>query len=167
MTAQISEKLLFNGDVCSMCNEPLSMYFSLGGTNPVFQSNNTALGRGYIGSWEIIDNRLYMIGLSGNLKDGTEASLEMVFPGFPDRVFAHWYTGKVRLPQGKILDYVHAGYMSTYERDLFLHLEKGVITKTELINNGESQNSGATDGYRIGAMTVFSLQHKNNAGEES
>ena len=107
MTAQIAERLRYQGEDVAMCTNPLSDYFAMGGTNPRFESNCTALWRGYVGSWEIIDDRLYLIGLNGTLEDGTDASLATIFPGFPDRVFAHWYSGTIRLPQGKQLEYVH------------------------------------------------------------
>jgi len=165
MTAQISEKLLYEGEMHSMCSEPLEVYFALGGNNPGFQSYCTALWRGYVGSWEIIDGRLYLVGLTGTAKDGCEANLATVFPGFPDRVFAHWFSGKVRLPQGKQLEYVHMGYGSTYERDLFLHFDKGVITKKELISNGDSIDPNAPEGYGVGAMTVFPV--RANGSEEN
>lgn len=167
MTAQISENLLYEGERHSMCSEPLGMYFALGGNNPEFQSNCTALWRGYVGSWEIIEGRLYMVGLTGTAKDGSEANLATVFPGYPERVFAHWFSGEVRLPQGKQLEYVHMGYGSTYERDLFLYFEKGVITKTELISNGDSQNPNAPEGYGIGGMTVFPVQISGAEGDKS
>ena len=37
------------------------------------------------------------------LIDAVPATLETVFPGFPDRVFAHWYSGTIRLPQSRRL----------------------------------------------------------------
>ena len=53
--------------------------------------------------------------------------LERLFPGYGDRVFAHWYSGTLRVPQGWQLRYVHMGYASTYERDLMLEIERGVL----------------------------------------
>ncbi len=79
-----------------MCTNPLSDYFAMGGANPGFESNCTALWRGYVGSWEIVDERLYLIGISGTLEGGVEASMTTMFPDFPDRVFAHWYSGTIR-----------------------------------------------------------------------
>ena len=155
MTAQIAEKLRYQGDDVAMCTNPLSDYFAMGGTSPRFESNCTALWRGYVGSWEIIDDRLYLIGLNGTLEDGTEASLETIFPGFPDRVFAHWYSGTIRIPQGKQLQYVHMGYGSTFERDLFLEIERGVIVATRVRHNGTAQFDDAPEGYKVGAMTVW------------
>ena len=96
--------------------------------NPGFEFTCTALWRGYVGSWEIVDGRLYLIGISGTLKGGEEAALITMFPDFPDRVFAHWYSGTIRIPQGKELEYIHMGYGSTFERDLLLDLFKGEQT---------------------------------------
>jgi hypothetical protein len=84
-----------------------------------------------------------------------------VFPDFPDRVFGHWYSGTIRIPQGKLLEYVHMGYGSTYERDLFLEIEKGAVTSTRLRQNGINESEEAPEGYGIGGMTVFHRTPKN------
>ena len=147
MTAQFSERLHYNGEDLPMCTNPLSDYFAMGGVNPGFESNCTALWRGYVGSWEIVNDRLYLIGISGTLECGVEASLTTMFPDFPDRVFAHWYSGTIRIPQGKQLEYVHMGYGSTYER--------GIVKTTRVRHNGKSESETAAEGYEVGAMTVF------------
>ncbi len=51
-------------------NNPLNNYFALGGETPNFASNCTALWRGYVGTWEILNYRLYLVGLDGTLEDG-------------------------------------------------------------------------------------------------
>lgn len=56
-------------------------------------------------------------------------------PGFPDRVFAHWYSGQVRLPMGQQLEYEHGGYASTYEQDLLIDFDQGVVSQTTLRQN--------------------------------
>ena len=155
MTAQIGEQIKYQGVQLTMCTTPLSDYFRFGGDRPDFQAECTALWRGYVGRWEIVDNRLYLVGLYGILKDDSEASLETVFPDHPDRVFAHWYSGILRIPQGKLLNYEHAGFASTYEKDLLLSVKKGVITSENTRHNGTSENSDLPEGYGIGGMTVF------------
>jgi len=135
MTAQISEKLHYQGRKQRMCTEPLGDYFALADIKPGFEFSSTALWRGYVGEWDVQDGRLYLIKLTGNLEGGQPASLETFFPGFPDRVFAHWYTGQVRLPMGELLQYVHGGYGSTYEQDLLIDFDQGVVTQTTLRHN--------------------------------
>ena len=165
MTAQFGEKLHYEGREVSMCSEPLGDYFALAGIEPDFDANCTALWRGYVGTWEILGGRLYLIGLSGTLKSGAAADLATLFPGFPDRVFAHWYSGELRVPEGKILKYVHGGYGSTYESDLFISIDKGVVTKTRVRRNGTSTDPKAPVGYGPGAMTVFANSSQSKADE--
>ena len=160
MTAQFSERLRYNGEDLAMCTNPLGYFFALGGVNPGFESNCTALWRGYVGSWEIVDGRLYLVSISGTLEGGGEASLGSVFPVFPDRVFAHWFSGTIRIPQGKMLEYVHMGYGSTYERDLHLEIDRGVVSKTTVRKNATTPE-GSTEGYDVGAMTVSTRGNKD------
>jgi|CryBogDrversion2_7_1035282.scaffolds.fasta_scaffold24592_2 hypothetical protein len=155
MTAQITEKLIYEGERYAMCTNPLDVYLSLSDLGIEFESTSTALWRGYVGTWEIKDDRLYLIKLNGTLNGGSEADLETVFPGYPNRVFAHWFSGEVRIPQGKILNYVHMGYGSTYERDLLITIADGVVTRSTVQENGVSDDPAAKEGYSIGAMTNF------------
>ena len=135
MTAQISEILLYHGRKQRMCTEPLGDYFALAGIEPRFEVSCTALWRGYVGEWAVIEGRLYLIKLTGSLEGDTPATLETFFPGFPDRVFAHWYSGQVRLPQGRQLEYVHGGWGSTYEQDLLIGFDQGLVSQTTLRHN--------------------------------
>jgi hypothetical protein len=163
MTAQFSERLIFEGQQVALLSNPLNDYFALGGSDPGFESTSTALWRGYVGTWEILNDRLYLVELNGTLKSGDEASMESVFPGFTERVFAHWFSGCLRIPQGKRLEYVHMGYASTYERDVLLTLQNGVVVAKEVRVNGKGEDN-APDGYGMGAMTTFSV--RKSGGEE-
>jgi len=165
MTAQIAEKLLYEGQERAMCTEPLGDFFALGGESPAFANTNTALWRGYVGTWEIVNDRLYLVGLSGTLEDGAKATLETVFPGYPDRVFAHWYSGTLRLPDGKRLEYVHMGYASNYESDILISIQRGMVVASTTRHNGESDDPNSPEGYGIAAMTVFPVHGSGKDGQ--
>ena len=135
MTAQSPERIVYMGKRLSMCTEPLEDYFSKGGIRPSLRRSSTALWRRYIGSWEIENDRLYLTDLDGWLEDGTRVTAGMIFPGFPDKVFAQWYSGQLRIPEGELLEYVHMGYGSSYERDLLLEVRDGVVIATSLRHN--------------------------------
>ncbi len=156
MTAQFSEKLTYQGEQLALCTEPLVDYFVLSNKRPDFKSPSTALWRGYVGSWEIIGDRLYLIAIDGVLKNGSEITLESIFPGYRERVFSHWYSGTLRIPQGQLLQYVHMGYGSKYEQDLMINIKKGVVCSKRINHNGISDNKGITRGYGVGAFTLFS-----------
>lgn len=155
MTAQIPETLLYNGDRLAMCDEPLAVYFELIGQSPPFRAMSSANWRGYFGTWEIKEDRLYLVDLEGTLKTGEEVNLQFFFKDFPERVFAHWFSGQIRVTKGKLLKYVHAGYASKYEQDLFIDVYRGLIKNIEVKINGTAEDSSAQEGYQIRALTGF------------
>lgn len=138
MCNQHCERLFYEGIERGMENEPLDVYFRYAGINPVFNWRSTALYRGYIGTWEIADQQLYLIGLKGNLRKdrlvgGEPVNVGTFFPDHPDRVFAHWYSGTIALPQGEILDDDTRDYRDVvHERDLLIRLKKGIVINTEV-----------------------------------
>lgn len=170
MTAQISETIFYDGHELSMCSNPLGDYFVFAGIDPGFECDCTALWRGYMGTWEIREHRLYLIGLKGTLKGGASTSLEAFlpgvlsleafFPGFPDRVFAHWYSGNLRIPQGEMLKYVHMGYGSAYESDLIISIEKGVVKETHVRHNEIPSTPDTPKWYEIAKRIRLYAQSK-------
>lgn len=157
MTAQVTEVLIHEGNKLSMCACPLGGYLYSSPKKWNFAGYSSACWRGYVGTWEIVGDRLYLKALDGLLRNGDdeeEAHLETLFPGFPDGVFAHWYSGTIRCPQGKMLNYVHGGFASTYERDLFLEFKSGVLVGQKVVVNGEGAE-GAPEGYGVAGFTVF------------
>jgi hypothetical protein len=54
------------------------------------------------------------------------------------------------------------GYGSTFERDLFLHLERGVVKHTRVRHSGTAESENAPEGYEVGAMTVFPRAKKDD-----
>jgi len=156
MTAQSTEKLIYKGKNYSMCTQPLDDYFNI--CNIKFEPKIicSALWRGYIGSWEIINDRLYLTGIQGNTHNYGKLKLTTFFPNFSERVFAHWYSGVIRLPVGKMLEYEHVGYGSTYEKDILIEVSKGVVINEEAQVNGISDDDEASEGYGVAAMTILS-----------
>lgn len=142
MTAQTPEKILLDGEMLDLCTEPLGHYFYFAGARPDFAAGYTSCWRCYVGTWEIRDGRLYLIGISAKYYDGSPVKLEDIFPGYPDRVFAHWFTGILRCPRGNMLAYEHMGYGSVFEEDILLYIKQGVLMSRAVKTNDETN---ATD----------------------
>ena len=155
MTAQVTETLIYKEQKLSMCDEPLALWMSKNREKCNFGMMSTACWRGYFGTWKIIDNHLYLIELSARGEDGKDIYLDDLFPD-QDKVFAHWFSGEVRCPEGKLLDYVHMGFASTYERDIFLTFKKGVLVSERIQINSEGE-ANSPEGYGVGAFTIFPL----------
>jgi len=135
MTAQAGERLFYKGEETWMAAEPLNQY--LQNRNDIkFISPSTACWRGYFGQWEIKDNKLYLIGLKAYLEGYREVDLSYLFPR-QKQVIADWFSGKIRVPQGEMLDYIHMGYASLYERDLILEINNGELVNEYVVQNEE------------------------------
>ena len=66
MTAQIHERLQFDGETYGMANEPLRQYFAKNEIDIRLNAPSTACWRGYFGEWEVVDNKLYLTKLKGS-----------------------------------------------------------------------------------------------------
>jgi hypothetical protein len=129
MTAQLRETLEYNGCEYHLATEPLEPYLKKHNIN--FYAWCTACCRGYTCKWAIEDDMLYLTDLYGfistddndDLKDMI-VSLDYLFPG-QDKVLADWFSGVLRLPHGEIIRYIHQGYDSIYEKELFLKIVNG------------------------------------------
>lgn len=135
MTAQATESLIFRDEKLSLCDTPLTDFFWLSGRASPFKAPHTALWRGYIGTWEITEQRIYIIALRGYLHGGRHVDLSFLFPEHPKRVFAHWVTGTLRATRGKQLKYVHRGFASVYEQDVFFEFDDGFLKSVKVRDN--------------------------------
>lgn len=136
MTAQIKETLIFQGETCAMASEPLYPWLNRRRNKKIqFRRPHTACSRGYVGTWEIIDDRLHLVKIRAKFLDEREVELHDLFPESPLPVFANWFDGELRCPSGKLLGYVHSGYSSIHERDLFLKFKAGILIEQRTITN--------------------------------
>jgi len=133
MTAQAGERLVYKGRNIWMASEPLYEYLKDRG-DIKFVSIATNCWRGYFGDWEISGNKLYLNGVKGYAEGYKRVDLDYLFPG-QSMVFAKWFSGEIRIPQGKLLEYEHMGFESIYEEDLMLTFEDGVLIGEHIIDN--------------------------------
>src|SRR5690349_20795973 len=126
MTAQFHEKLILEGEETSMAfcppipdNHPhivklmsdeVRKEMAAGKvSNLVF---STACWRRYIGTWKLEDGKFYLVNIDGVYKVTA-----------PEPIFANWVTTVLRIPEGKLLHYVHMGFGSVYEFETHLKIE--------------------------------------------
>jgi len=63
-----------------------------------------------------------------------EIDLEFLFKT-TEPVFADWVSGTIRVPIGKMIKYIHMGYESVYQKDMFLTLTNGILKETKIVKN--------------------------------
>lgn len=129
MTAQIKEKLFIDGKEYGIATEPLEPYIQQMKPRPKFQSYMTGCWRGYFGSWELQDNKLYLIDFSSTLELDNKIvkiGLDYLFPS-ENSVFASWFNGAIRVPHGMVTKNIHAGYFTEFEKEFNLEFKAGIL----------------------------------------
>ena len=137
MTIQAGDILSYNGKKTTIATEPLKTYLETR-SDISFIFKSTALVRGYIGNWKIKNKKLFLVSLVGFIKSNEKVDLEYLFPNKIE-VFADWFSGKIRIPEGDMLEKINLGYSSVYERDRILNFKKGTLINETFIDNTKSE----------------------------
>ena len=131
MTAQAGDILIYKKEELFMAAEPLKGYLETVSLPNKLVAPTTACWRGYYSKWAIDNKKLFLIEWVGYILDNQKVGMNYIFPG-EEIVFASWFTGTIRIPMGEIVCYVHGGYESVHEWDLFLEIKKGVLVKEDI-----------------------------------
>lgn len=167
-TAQIPDLILYKGDTLSLHSCPLNSFPNQNLITPeaLFGSSGcffSACWRNYVATWEIIDDKLYLLevrnacyptstrGVLASFKSGVDkdsvgkeyANLKAIFPQrFKDgKVRADWVDGQLLAPQGDLLYYIHDGFESIYEAELEFTIENGTLVETKTHDNSKTKKS--------------------------
>jgi hypothetical protein len=119
-----------------------------------FMPTNSANWRRYSCLWEIREDRLYLTDIEGSICTAAadpsapmqacegrhpepcqvrEATVSDFSDGADGPVFADWYTGDLKVPRGKLVEYVHMGFASQYENYLMLTIAQGLLKGERIV----------------------------------
>jgi len=125
MTAQVKERIIIDGE-----KYPLLNAFSLPEGDSIIQhkkgiiEQSSNCWRGYVGTWEIRDDKLYLIEFNSGMYD--------VLTNLP--ILADWITGIGKVATGEVKASSDWD-METYETEMHLTFKNGLVVKTENIKN--------------------------------
>jgi hypothetical protein len=145
MTAQVPDWILFQNEKLMLISLPFDSYLKLHPPISPFQARSTGNWRGYVATWEIRENKLFLVNLEGIFKNGNEAKLTTFFPQNTNGIFADWVNETLFIPFGKLLNYIHMGFMSTFEFEYNITIKNGIVQKIEKIDN---RNKPAFDPFK-------------------
>lgn len=144
MTVQVKERIYYKGELRYTNDYPLDEYIKLFMLEmksksitdihkPVLIYKSTACWRGYEGTWEIRDNKLYLIDLNDYPKSSRPFGMDALFPNQTE-VFADWFTGEIRIPHGEILISIFYG-PDTHEENHILKFQDGYLIDSKIVDN--------------------------------
>jgi hypothetical protein len=135
-TAQAPDYLILDGEKSSLNTNPLQGWLE---THPgllprdgIESSNNW---RGYVATWELAEGKLWLrkveieYMLSKEDEDFRSEVRDVTAKLFPagGAIAADWYSGTLIVPHGKLVEYVHMGYGSTFEKYSVISVRQGVV----------------------------------------
>ena len=125
MTTQVKERIIIDGE-----KYPLLNALSLPEDDTKIKQKEGATytrsscWRGYVGTWEIKDDKLYLIEFSSGMYD--------VLANLP--IVADWVSGTAKVATGEVKA-SSSWDIETYETEMHLTFENGLLVKTENIKN--------------------------------
>ena len=125
MTTQVKERIIIDGE-----KYPLLNALSLPENDTKIKqkegliSTRSSCWRGYVGTWEIKDDKLYLIDFNSGKYD--------VLVNLP--ILADWISGTAKVATGEVKT-SSSWDIETYETETHLTFENGLVVKTENIKN--------------------------------
>lgn len=135
-TAQAADLLIVDGKEFALNTNPLeSQLEQKQWKRPEEAIISSANWRGYVATWEIKDDKLFLKDVTilvSDPKDDDEYLRKSItrdlYPGTSE-VFAEWYTGALIVPDGKMTRYVHMGYGSSFDHYQIFRVHAGKVVE--------------------------------------
>ena len=144
-TAQFGEVLFVDTTCYSMRACPLDRFEKFDQFKKKYPRMSTdlctALWRGYIGYWQLEDNKLYLDSIQIGYDSDTAKVIARNEPLFDahktadGRILAGWYSGEVSVASGKLVNYVHMGFESVFEHEDIYTINNGMVTDVKHYDN--------------------------------
>ncbi len=148
-TSQTPEVLIYNGRTCTTPVHPLRSCPTVNEKDLNLKDGMISTGnwRGYVATWEIAEDKLWLVGIETWINDGSDkkpfftkeaykkAALKDLFPGkvLDGRVHATWFTGRIHSPGyrwGFSLPREDRQKQEAESR-LLIHVSEGVVESVE------------------------------------
>lgn len=136
MTAQIPERMLLDGKPHWLYSEPLyRLLASIRTKITAPDGRTTACPRQYVGTWDIVGDRLRLVCLStygfeeSPLSDAMRVRFLRLASASEFPVHAEWFDGRLRIPTGPRLVCGFHGWSSWFTRERVITCRKGRVVR--------------------------------------
>lgn len=149
ITGQFGDKLIFEGKKYNISDYLMECYFDkYPEKRPKQQLESSALDRGYVATYEFVDNELFVVDIEIQVRNKKDQKPSTIYISVFDSVFPNllrkkinWKNGFLNLPSGKLL----LPASELYENHKIIEMKRGKIkevrdyTKDELLLFKERQ----------------------------
>lgn len=167
-TSQVGDILIWKGDTLQLFSNPLELRSDSKELSKIIASEleneyrrlypkkyeteegvsliSTACWRGCVAEWTIISDKIYLSNIYVWHDNKVKVDLKKIFGNelTGNLLFANWVTGKLYVPKGRCVEYVHLGYKSIYETETVIEFNDGVLIASKTYNNYIAKKSKFT-----------------------
>jgi hypothetical protein len=164
-TPQMPDRLIIGQDTFRLNASPLESHPDIDSMHErLFGEGNTcegftACGRGYIATWQLIDNTLYLLSIHNCCDKGSsKAHLWFLFGKKYQngRVKADWLSAQLISPRGKQLYNLYSSVGIGYEKDIVYEFEEGILKNTVVHDNTKSKISKYSPNTELFRQFIYS-----------
>ena len=162
-TGQESDVIYYRGQQWWLLARPAdsdsSLSAALEKNLPSERCKSTANWGGYVGYWSVRGGLLVLDSIwIENLENGEcvgatlpNSFIKRVFKAYEENgiVVARWYSGTLRLAQGKMIRYEHGGWNRNYETEMILTVQNGKV-----VDSVEYHNRIACEGFDFESLSM-------------
>jgi hypothetical protein len=163
-TEQYPDILIYKNDTIDIDFALLELYFEKKGErilkNADISWNCTALYNGYVATWKIENDSLFLIRIQTNYCSRNPIDVQLQDEFKSDRVFVNWYSGELKGKYGSIL-FDAGGSYSVFEKEKFFEIEKGIIASVNDTNYVEYSVGRIYPGIRFLTDTLERIIYAN------
>lgn len=143
MAAQLPDSIVIAGERQDLYSNPLEQYWIVNKIKRPDFLSNFECKRGYVATWELIDNQLVLKDVKGSFttryfyfwKKIKPFTLKNIFKkSSRNNLTATWFSGKIRVPRGNRIYYVDHDYESRFEQEMILTIEHGQVVKSIVLD---------------------------------
>lgn len=174
-TPQAPDQIIYKGRYYPLMTNPLESFYE-GKTRPRFffapGYRSSGNFRGYIATWEILENRLFLVAIdtwiceSDIAESCQRVDLRDLFgKKYRDgRVEANWYSGDLRLANGRILRDPWTGYAAIFEHEIMLTVKSGRMVGEKHVDYSKRELPSV---YELMEQELQKLERKDKQKSES
>lgn len=143
MAAQRPDIIIKNGEKLNLYSNPLEeLWTKFNLKRPDFCSD-AYCKRGYVATWELRNDHLFLTNIDGYFNKitlfGKKTVRYTLYTLFPENwnkpIYTDWFSGKLRIPQGRMIQYSPNGYDSRFEREVIISIDQGMVVKEVMLDN--------------------------------
>lgn len=143
MAAQVPDRIIFNQEYLNLFTNPLEAYWMVSGLGRPRFIPSEDCRRGYVATWEIKDNQLFLREVEGRIRRSfalwgkrvVAYSLGKLFGKKRSGVKADWFSGKLRIPLGNMTLFDDNGYNSRFEKEVIITVTEGNLNRVVIIDS--------------------------------